>query len=207
MMAARASEVHSRAGELVSRDDIQHELWGRDTFVDFEQGVNHCIKELRAALGDAAEVPRYIQRPRRGNSASVERIGVDQRTSRMDRRLRHRQAGAEPSSPVAESAGTLAVTSRPDGTRPYTRRAWLVAAGAAMLMAGAFVASRAAWPRSPTPHASAIVVHSFSAPNDPALGVGLFECDLGQTRSPATPLDPINGPQRRRIGEPRPGSE
>ena len=41
----------SRAGELVSRDDIQHELWGRDTFVDFEQGVNHCIKELRGSAG------------------------------------------------------------------------------------------------------------------------------------------------------------
>jgi DNA-binding winged helix-turn-helix (wHTH) protein len=47
--------------------------------VDFEQGVNHCIKELRAALGDAAEVPRYIQTiPRRGYKliAPVERIDV-----------------------------------------------------------------------------------------------------------------------------------
>ena len=54
-------------GELVSRDDIQLALWGRDTHVDFEQGVNHCIKELRTALGDAVDSPRYIQTvPRRG---------------------------------------------------------------------------------------------------------------------------------------------
>ena len=56
-----------RRGELVSREDIQLALWGRDTYVDYEQGVNHCIKELRMALGDAAESPRYIQTvPRRG---------------------------------------------------------------------------------------------------------------------------------------------
>lgn len=167
----------SRAGELVSRDDIQHELWGRDTFVDFEQGVNHCIKELRAALGDAAEVPRYIQTiPRRGYKfiAPVERIVVGTTDiSTGPASAPSSEPASEPSSPVVASAGTSAVTSRTDGIRPYTRRAWLVAAGAAMVMAGAFVASRAAWPRSPTPHASALVVHSFSAPNDPVLGVGL----------------------------------
>jgi DNA-binding winged helix-turn-helix (wHTH) protein len=56
-----------RAGELVSRGDIEQALWGRETFVDFEQGVNHCIKELRTAFGDSSDSPRYIQTlPRRG---------------------------------------------------------------------------------------------------------------------------------------------
>jgi DNA-binding winged helix-turn-helix (wHTH) protein len=40
----------ARPGELVSRDDLQRALWNDDTFVDFEQGVNHAIRELRAAL-------------------------------------------------------------------------------------------------------------------------------------------------------------
>ena len=57
----------SRAGDLVTRDEIQKELWGGDTFVDFEQGLNFCVKRLRAALGDDAEKPRYIETlPRRG---------------------------------------------------------------------------------------------------------------------------------------------
>jgi len=50
-----------RPGEIVSRDDLQRALWGDETFVDFEQGVNHAIRELRAALGDIAESPRFIQ--------------------------------------------------------------------------------------------------------------------------------------------------
>jgi DNA-binding winged helix-turn-helix (wHTH) protein/TolB-like protein/lipopolysaccharide biosynthesis regulator YciM len=67
----------SRSSELVSRDEIQALLWGNDTFVDFEQGVNHCIKELRAGLRDSAESPRYIETvPRHGYRfiAEVQRI-------------------------------------------------------------------------------------------------------------------------------------
>jgi eukaryotic-like serine/threonine-protein kinase len=57
----------SQPGELVTRDEIQRELWGGHTFVDFEQGLNFCVKRLRAALGDDAENPRYIETlPRRG---------------------------------------------------------------------------------------------------------------------------------------------
>ena len=56
-----------RPGVIVSRDDLQRALWGGETFVDFEQGVNHAVRELRAALGDIAESPRFIQTlPRRG---------------------------------------------------------------------------------------------------------------------------------------------
>src|SRR5215213_6046614 len=57
----------ARPGAVVSRDDLQRALWNGDTFVDFEQGVNHAIRELRVALGDDAESPRFIQTlPRRG---------------------------------------------------------------------------------------------------------------------------------------------
>ena len=57
----------ARPNDLVTRDDLQRALWGDDTFVDFEQGVNHAVRELRAALGDVAESPRFIETlPRRG---------------------------------------------------------------------------------------------------------------------------------------------
>jgi DNA-binding winged helix-turn-helix (wHTH) protein/TolB-like protein len=57
----------TRPRQLISREEIHKELWGADVFVDFEQGVNHSVKQLRAALGDVAEAPRYIETlPRRG---------------------------------------------------------------------------------------------------------------------------------------------
>lgn len=57
----------SRPGTLVTREEIHKQIWGEETFVDFEQGLNFAIKKIRAALGDDAEKPRYIKTlPRRG---------------------------------------------------------------------------------------------------------------------------------------------
>jgi DNA-binding winged helix-turn-helix (wHTH) protein len=57
----------SQPGRLVTREDIQSALWKDDTFVDFEQGVNFAVKQVREALGDRAESSVYIQTvPRRG---------------------------------------------------------------------------------------------------------------------------------------------
>lgn len=62
-----------RSGRLVSREEITNELWPSDVDVDVEQGLNHCIKEIRAALGDRPEAPRYIQTlPRRGYRVLLE---------------------------------------------------------------------------------------------------------------------------------------
>ena len=50
----------SRAGTLVSRQDIRREIWPHGLRVEFELGINRCIKEIRAALGDDPENPTYI---------------------------------------------------------------------------------------------------------------------------------------------------
>jgi DNA-binding winged helix-turn-helix (wHTH) protein/TolB-like protein len=57
----------SRAGDIVTRDELRAHLWGSDTHVDFDRGLAYCIGQLRASLWDAAESPRFIQTlPRRG---------------------------------------------------------------------------------------------------------------------------------------------
>jgi DNA-binding winged helix-turn-helix (wHTH) protein/TolB-like protein len=59
----------SRAGDVVTRDELRAHLWGEDTHVDFDRGLAYCIGQLRVALGDSAESPRFIQtHPRRGFS-------------------------------------------------------------------------------------------------------------------------------------------
>ena len=56
-----------RAGELVTREELKKALWGEETYVDFERGLNFCISQVRTALGDSADAPVYIQTlPRRG---------------------------------------------------------------------------------------------------------------------------------------------
>ena len=57
----------ARAGEIVSRDELRREIWGTETFVDFERGLNFCIAQIRSALGDSADSPRFIETlPKRG---------------------------------------------------------------------------------------------------------------------------------------------
>jgi len=50
-----------KPNEVVTREEIQHKIWGADTFVDFDHGVNRAINKLREALGDSADNPRFIE--------------------------------------------------------------------------------------------------------------------------------------------------
>ena len=73
------SLLASRAGQLVSRAEIQKQIWTDDTFVDFDQGLNYCIRQIRAALCDNAGTPRFIETvPRRGYRflAGVEEVST-----------------------------------------------------------------------------------------------------------------------------------
>src|SRR5215467_5084605 len=55
-----------RGSEVVTRTDIRERIWC-DSFVDFEQSLNFCIRQIREALGDTADSPRFIETlPRRG---------------------------------------------------------------------------------------------------------------------------------------------
>lgn len=56
-----------RGGEVVTREEIRENIWHDDTFVDFEQGLNFCIRQIREAVSDSASTPRFVETlPRRG---------------------------------------------------------------------------------------------------------------------------------------------
>ena len=156
-----------RPGDLVSREQIQSALWPGDTFVDFEQGVNHAIRELRAALGDAADSPRFIQTlPRRGYRfiPPVEQAAAAEPSI-------HPSPDVAP--PIAATATTGPVMTESTTTRK-ARLNWPVAIVGAALAATLITAvwlrpsnDRASYP------AATLSVRPFSAPTDPLLGAGL----------------------------------
>lgn len=159
-------------GQLVTRDDVQRTLWGADTFVDFDQGVNQAVRELRAGLGDDADSPRYIETlPRRGYRfiAPVEVVGA--------------AAGSVASPPSSASLDTTA-TSRPRDAagatswlgRHATRARGLVAGAVtiATLVAAALVVRRPAAPAATVTAAEMLAIRPFAvAGSDPAAGLGL----------------------------------
>ena len=50
-----------RAGEVVTREEIEKKLWSEDVIVAFDLGINQAIRRLRRALRDSAESPQYIE--------------------------------------------------------------------------------------------------------------------------------------------------
>src|SRR4051812_20424275 len=51
----------ARPGELITREELQRQVWAADTFVDFDHGLNKAINKIREALGDSAENPRFVE--------------------------------------------------------------------------------------------------------------------------------------------------
>ena len=134
-------------GRLLSREEIQREVWCDGTFVDFEQALNFCIRQIRAALGDQASTPCYVETlPRRGYRfiGEVETIELPPPDATP-------AAGTGVPEPSAE-VPTVRLFPR---LQPVAARSWLetiarrLAPWVAGLALGLALATALAWLRSP----------------------------------------------------------
>lgn len=135
-----------RAGDVVSREEIHAAIWGNETYVDFEHGTNTAIRQIRSALADNAEQPRYIRTlPRRGYSfiAAVEQVA---------------KADKPAVKPIAEPK-----------PRPARARRPTVAIVAVAIIVALLAASYRFVP--PSPGARAIAVEPFRRLGPPIAGV------------------------------------
>jgi DNA-binding winged helix-turn-helix (wHTH) protein/Tfp pilus assembly protein PilF len=143
---------------LVTREDLQRALWDDGTFVDFEQGVNHAVRELRAALGDLAESPRFIETlPRRGYRFIAPVLRLDQ-----------------PAAPASADAPESATPAPPASSAPAIASSWrwVAAIGIVLMTVAALAAWRAAV-GDPVIAGTALVVRPFSGGRDDTSGLGL----------------------------------
>ena len=141
------------AGAIVTRDDLRAHLWDADTHVAFDRGLAYCIGELRAALGDSAENPRFVQTlPRRGFTfiAPVTRDAVEP------------VPGPQP----AEFAGTEPVAT-PIRVPPWIAFVTIAAVALTVGAAGALMVARDRGP---------------AAPRRPIVAVAVFENETGDPR-------------------------
>lgn len=50
-----------RPGQTIPREELREHIWGGATYVEFDQGLNYCIRHIRQALSDNAVDPLYIE--------------------------------------------------------------------------------------------------------------------------------------------------
>ena len=104
-----------RAGEIVSREYLRAHIWGDSTFVEFDQGLNYCIRQIRLALRDRASKPVYIETLPRQGYRFIARVTV---VGRVPERCEANESGVEPADPH----GT-AIAAPPDAPQPAPPRA------------------------------------------------------------------------------------
>jgi TolB-like protein/DNA-binding winged helix-turn-helix (wHTH) protein/Flp pilus assembly protein TadD len=123
-------------GEVVTREELQKELWPANTFVDFEHGLNKAINKIRGALGDSAVSPRFVETvARRGYRFVAEVRVADPAPVRSPAAIEpHLAAEAHES---RDLAGQLAMPEQRLPSRTWTTSAVLV-----LLL---LMASLAAW--------------------------------------------------------------
>jgi TolB-like protein/DNA-binding winged helix-turn-helix (wHTH) protein/tetratricopeptide (TPR) repeat protein len=123
------------AGEPVAREALRQRLWPDDTFVDFDNGLNRAINRLRAALGDEAGNPRFIE--------TLERRGY--------------RFIAPVATPEADlPAGTAIAPEALREERGAGGKPWIGAAAAAAALAAVTFAVMTAWRRDRAPQRPAI---------------------------------------------------
>ena len=117
-------------GDVVTRDALRQALWGDDTFVDFDKGLNFAIGQVRTALGDSAESPRFIRTiPKRGYQfiAPLDRPSVPAASGSAPPRTERRKWIARSVAMAAAAAIVLAVASWAIQARASARRAHTIA--------------------------------------------------------------------------------
>jgi TolB-like protein/DNA-binding winged helix-turn-helix (wHTH) protein len=49
-----------RAPNIVSREEIGDSVWGDGVYVDLDQSLNFCIRQIRSVLNDSASNPKFV---------------------------------------------------------------------------------------------------------------------------------------------------
>ena len=111
-------------GELVTREELQSRIWPEENFGDFDHAVNVAVGKLRAALGDSADSPSFIETvPRRGYRfvGTLDAPVIDTR-------------------PVVRSPVIAEPPAGDPPARSNVRRRWMLRTALAVVIAGIFLA-------------------------------------------------------------------
>ncbi len=123
-------------GEVISREDLQQDLWPNQTPSDAEHSLNSAVNKIRQALGDRAANPRFLETVPRGGYRFIAAVEAKLRESVANPELREPAPNAELREPADNAA---APAPSPAPTLPTrSRRLWIAASCGALVLASAY---------------------------------------------------------------------
>ena len=111
-----------RAGDVVTREELQQKLWPSDTFVDFDHSLNTAINKVREALGDSASSPRYVETLARRGYRFIAPVQAAQSGVPSGVSSASGVGGIIPDSTPVRTTSTPAVVMHPELEVPIPRR-------------------------------------------------------------------------------------
>ena len=113
------------AERVVTRAELKEAVWGSDTFVDFDKGLNFCIAQIRSALGDSAESPIYIKTIPKLGYQFIALVNSDEKNrSKVDEVVAPPLLSARPKSFRIAGLAMLAILFA--GLFVWARHAWII---------------------------------------------------------------------------------
>lgn len=156
----------AQPGAVISREQLRTHVWEAGTHVDFDRGLAYCLGQVRTALGDAAENPRFVETlPRRGYRF-IAPVHVDGLTPPPSQGVTEPSSPGRPAASAAAAQATPATPSaaaRDAADRPATRLA-----GWAALLLGIAAAGALAW-----------TALARLTPDRPLVAVAIFDNETG----------------------------
>lgn len=114
-----------RHGDVVTRDELRQALWPLDTFVDFDGGLNTAVNKLRAALGDTADSPRFVETVGRRGYRLIAPVELAEAAPQLP----------APTPAAAHAAATPASSDLPAAPRPRRLRLTVTLTGVTLVAA------------------------------------------------------------------------
>jgi len=141
-----------KPGQMVSREELQKELWAADTFVDFNHGLNAAVNKLRETLADSAEEPKYVETlPRRGYRfvGKVETVLATAGPLELDAKVNAAAMTPPPPVPILSITDNLASGDVAEDAGRIRFRSWpriAVVTGSIAIAAVIFIVVLSTWP-------------------------------------------------------------
>jgi DNA-binding winged helix-turn-helix (wHTH) protein len=139
-----------QAGTAVSRQEIRRAVWGEETHLDFDLALNYGIRQIRRALGDSTEQPRFIETLPRFGYRFIAPVEV--------------RRSEPPEIPPALPPEPLLPVAAP-GARIWRSSGWVLAAVLGLLLLSGLIALRSRDRRKANAATSAVA--SIAAPIPP----------------------------------------